>query len=150
MWRMSEGPFSILPFKKVYLWEQQILSLGSIVLSSLRVTLIFTLTILLRINFTSGYLTSFILFAQILDTLSIEANGGVVLNGSMETLAALTQIVYSPFNLDLFRVEKLSFCFGPGFNFLEVSTIRFLTLTYCLILVLILVIILRVNLCYKV
>lgn len=116
----------------------------------LPVTLIFTLTILLRINFTSGYLKGFVLFAQMLDTLSIEANGGIVLQNGEKALAEIAQFVYSPFNLDLFRMKDLSFCFAKGLNFLEISAIKFVTLIYCLVLVLLLVVVLRVNLCYKV
>lgn len=114
------------------------------------ITIIFTITIIFRVNFTSGYLNGFVLFAQMLDSLSLAGNGAVAILSNSQTIALeIIHLVYSPFNLDMFRIESLSFCLHEGLNFLHIASLRFLTLTYALILVLVLVFTMRCSCCYK-
>ena len=114
------------------------------------ITIIFTIIVLFRVNFTSGYLNGFVLFAQMLDSLSLAGNGGVAILSNSQTIALeIIHLVYSPFNLDLFKIESLSFCLHEGLNFLDIASLKFLTLTYALVLVLALVFTMRCRCCYK-
>lgn len=115
----------------------------------LPLTIIFSVTIVFRINFTSGYLNGFVLFAQMLDSFSLLANGGVTIEESQRQAVQAFKLIYSPFNLELFHIEPLSFCLFKGFNFLQIASMKFLTLVIALILVLLLVIIMRCSWCYK-
>ena len=115
----------------------------------LPLTIIFGVTIIFRVNFTSGYLNGFVLFAQLLDSLSLSANGGVSLEESHRTALQILHVIYSPFNLDLFHIEPLSFCLFKGFNFLQIASMRFLTIVIALVLVLVLVFVMRCSWCYK-
>ena len=117
----------------------------------LPLTIIFTIVIMFRLNFTSGYLNGYVLFAQMLDSLSLEANGAVLIEQENQKRALeILHILYSPFNFDFFTIEPLSFCLFKGWNFLQVTSFKFLTLTIALLLVIILVVIMRCSCCYKI
>ena len=117
----------------------------------LPLTIIFTIVIMFRLNFTSGYLNGYVLFAQMLDSLSLEANGAVLIEQENQKRALeILHILYSPFNFDFFAIEPLSFCFSKGWTFLQVTSIKFLTLTIALLLVILLVVIMRCSCCYKI
>ena len=113
-------------------------------------TIIFTVIIILHVNFTSGYLNGFVLFAQMIDSLSLSANGGVLIISEIQSyMLDVLHLVYSPFNLDLFHLENLSFCLFQNANFLQIASIKYVTLSYALFLVITLVFIMRCSCCYK-
>lgn len=116
----------------------------------LPVTIVFTAVIMLRLNFTSGYLNGYVLFAQMFDSLSLSANGAVLVEHKAQTQAMeALHILYSPFNLNFFQIEPLSFCLFEGGNFLHVTSMKFLTLSFALVLILVLVLVMRCGCCYK-
>lgn len=116
----------------------------------LPVTIVFTAVIMLRLNFTSGYLNGYVLFAQMLDSLSLSANGAVLVEHKAQTQAMeALHVLYSPFNLNFFQIESLSFCLFEGGNFLHVTSMKFLTLSFALVLILVLVLVMRCGCCYK-
>ena len=116
----------------------------------LPVTIVFTAVIMLRLNFTSGYLNGYVLFAQMFDSLSLSANGAVLVEHKAQTQAMeALHVLYSPFNLNFFQIEPLSFCLFEGGNFLHVTSMKFLTLSFALVLILVLVLVMRCGCCYK-
>lgn len=111
-----------------------------IVSELLPLTVMFLLIILLDINFTSGKVNGFILFAQVLDSLSIDANGVINFPPSLHFVTACHRFIYRTLNFDFFSFEKLSFCLWRGATVLDVMAMKFVTVFYavCLLVVVIL------------
>lgn len=117
----------------------------------LPLTILFCITVLFHIDFNSGYLNGFILFAQIFDTLSLLANGGVLEDSkTQKVMLSIIKMMYSPFNLEFFQIDSLEFCLFKGANFLQIVTIRYVSLIYSLLLIIALIFLMRCNYCYKV
>jgi hypothetical protein len=110
---------------------------------------IFAVVIVFRVNFTSGYLNGFVLFAQMLNSLAISANGGITILPVQQIFVDIIYIVYSPFNFEFFHIQTLSFCLYEDLNFLQIASIKFLTLVIGLIFVITLVLVMRCACCYK-
>ena len=113
------------------------------------ITIVFTFIILFGINFNSGTLNGFILYAQIIDSLSITVNGAIVYTPTESAFRDIAHLVYSPFNLDFFKVDRLSFCIFKGANFLWIIAMEAVSLFYGLILVIFLICLMRSSYCYK-
>lgn len=113
------------------------------------ITIVFTFIILFGINFNSGTLNGFILYAQIIDSLSITVNGGIVYTSTESAFRDIAHLVYSPFNLNFFKVDSLSYCIFKGANFLSVIAMEAVALFYGLVLVIILICFMRSRYCYK-
>ncbi len=103
----------------------------------LPVTLLFMTILVFNISFTSGATTAFILFAQLLDSLALDANGIIQFPNAVSALLYIPRFFYRILNLDPFSAfEKLSFCIWEGATFFNVMLMRYVTTAYALGLVL--------------
>ena len=113
------------------------------------VTLTFGIVILTGINFNSGMLNGFVLFAQLSQSVSIMANGAIIYEDTERLFYDLSVLLYGPFNLNFFKIESLSFCIFKGANFFLIILMEFITLLYAFILVISLVYLMRSRCSYK-
>ena len=107
----------------------------------LPLTVMFIVIVLLNINFSSGSLNGFILFAQVLDSLSIGAYGmmefQLIKSRPLYYITLLYRFIYRIFNLDFFTGDTLSFCLWEGATTLDILAFKFVTVFYAFLLVLV-------------
>ena len=99
-------------------------------------TFFFIIIIVFNINFTTGYLSSFVLFAQIFDGLVTDLNGLAQFPAPIEYIRDSLAFLYRPFNLDFFCLESLSFCLWKGATAMDVILMRLASVAFALVLVL--------------
>ena len=97
---------------------------------------IFVTILTFKISFTSGALTGFLFYAQIIDILD------VAVTSQDETypkwtvyLIEASNFVYSFFSLNPFDLESLSFCLWKGASTLDIITFKFVTIAFAFFLV---------------
>ena len=95
------------------------------------------------VNFTSGNISGFILFAQILDTLVIHANGTIPFPTHITKLLMVQSFFYRIFNLDFFSLESLSFCLWKHTTVMDIMMMRYVTIGCAFALVILTVLVLR-------
>ena len=100
------------------------------------VTVLFFLVLVLNISFTTGAVNGFILFSQLLDTLSIEASGIIVFSPPITVLSTVYKVIYGFFSLNFFNIEPLSFCIWENASVLDMLSFKYITIAYSLLLVL--------------
>ena len=99
----------------------------------------FILVVILNVSFTSGLVNGFIFYAQVVDTLVINANGinGLIPSETwIRVLIETFSFTYNSFNLEFFSLEQLSFCLWSGAGILDVLVMKYATIVYAFILVL--------------
>lgn len=113
----------------------------------LPLTVLFVLVVSFNINFSSGTLNGFILFAQVVDSLGIDAYGMLEFQLSKSNgLYQLTEIykfIYRSLNLDFFTLDSLSFCLWEGATTLDLLIFKFVTVLYAFLLILLSVLIMN-------
>ena len=77
----------------------------------LPLTILFCVIILFDISLTSGPLSSFVFFAQVLDIFEVTAYGSYTLPNPMKQISHLYRFIFGFFNLDFFRLDAISFVF---------------------------------------
>ena len=106
----------------------------------LPLTVMFIIIVLLNVNFSSGALNGFILFAQVLDSLSIGASGMLEfqLRKSLPlfSLTKMYRFVYRTLNLDFFTLDALSYCLWEGATTLGLLSFKYVTVLYAFVLIL--------------
>ena len=110
----------------------------------LPVTIIFIIVIVFNISFTSGALNGFVFFAQ------IGQFHGIYRYTSSKSVKLLSQsqdFFYGLFNL---RIDMARYCLWTGATTLDVLAMKYVTITFSLILVLCLIILLKYCACYRV
>ncbi len=120
----------------------------------LPITVIYVVVVvILNISFTSGLVSGFIFYAQVIDSLEINANGINGLKPSESWIKVLNEMytfIYNSFNLEFFGLEKLSFCLWSGAGILDILIMRYVAIVYAFLLVLGTVFALnRVKLCCR-
>ena len=104
------------------------------------VTMVFIIVLLFNVSFTSGTISGFILFSQLLVTLDINASGIIKFSypvkHSLNGWAQGYQMLYGFFNLDFFNSESLSFCIMTNASALDMIAFKYVTITYTLLLIL--------------
>ena len=100
------------------------------------VTLMFVIILVLNINFTSGTISGFILFSQLLDTVLVNGSGVVKYPKGVSVLSWGYQLIYGIFTMEFFNIEPLSFCLWEGATVLDVLAFRYVTIVYAFFLVL--------------
>ena len=115
----------------------------------LPITVVFVLITFGKLNFNTGLFNGFILFAQLVDSLAIEANGSILYSATERHFRQVLYFIYSPFNLDFFKIEPLSFCIFKGANYFAIVAVEVVSLLYGIALVVSLVYIMRTGCCYK-
>ena len=120
--------------------EEKLCYLGWLfyILSEALPLLILFLTILyLNISFTDGNVNCFVLYAQVLDFFSIDADGSIKSKAFIQVIHNILKFIYRPFNLNFFTLEYLSFCLWKGANVLDVMIMKATTVGLALALVVI-------------
>lgn len=115
----------------------------------LPLTILFVVIVTQNVNFAHGNINGFILFAQILDTLSIHANDTIYFPPAIWYFAMIQNFFYRFFTLDFFSVEGLSFCLWKGATVMNILMVRCATIMYAFGLVIVTVFILRWGKCAK-
>ena len=123
----------------------------------LPLTAMFIIIVLLNVNFSSGALNGFILFAQVLDSLSIGASGmlefQLMKSRPLFSLTKLYKFVYRTLNLDFFTLDALSYCLWEGATTLGLLSFKYVTVFYAFVLILVSVFVLnkcQVRLCQRI
>ena len=112
-------------------------------------TLLFIFVIVLDISLTSGAVDSLILFAQVLDFFGVTAFGSYVLSTPVSILTEIYWFLFGFFNLEFFRLDKLSFCLWKGATVLDVLAFKFITSFCGLFLIVSLFVIMRYCSCCR-
>ena len=104
------------------------------------VTVVFIIVLVFNISFTSGTISGFVLFSQLLVTLDIDA-GGIIkfsysVKHSLNEWAQGYQMLYGFFNLNFFNTESLSFCIMTNATALDMLAFKYVTILYTLLLIL--------------
>ena len=107
-------------------------------------TLIFAFVLRFNISFTSGTLTGFLFYAQVIDILSV-GQGDTSYPEWTISLIKASNFVYGFFNLNFFDLYSLSFCLWEGASTLDAITFKFITVTFAFLLVL--TVFLIMNIC---
>ena len=99
------------------------------------VSILFMTVIFFNVRLTSGAVNGFIFFVQFIDTMLIDANGFISFHSVTDTLTSAYLFIYRMFNLNFFTLDQMSFCLWKGANTLDVLVIKYVTITYSLLLV---------------
>ena len=102
-----------------------------------------------NINLTSGTVNGFVLFAQISDTIDVNAQGSIEFPETAKTLSFPYKLIYRMFNFDFFSLESLSFCLWESATALDMMAIKYVTITFTLCLVLLTILLLNSWKCKK-
>ena len=97
--------------------------------------MVFITVLVLNISFTSGAINGFIFFAQLLDTLNVDAFGIITYPPAISILSQGYQVIYGFFNLDFFNIDALSFCLWSSTTALDMLAFKYITIVYALLLV---------------
>ena len=98
------------------------------------VTLVFVTILIFNIRITSGYISGFILFSQLLDPVIINGSG-VIQNPVFLVFNWIYQLAYGVFTMEFFNIEPLSYCLWEGATVLDMLAFRYVTIAYAFILV---------------
>ena len=102
----------------------------------LPLTILYTTIMVFRIQFTSGGLTGFIFYAQVIDALLLDVVGTSIATSKWSlTLKGVFLFVYRIFNLNFFAFNSLSFCLWKGATTLDIVAFKYATIAFALILV---------------
>ena len=115
----------------------------------LPLTLMFLVVLLLEVRFTSGGVNGFVLFAQVLDSISIDANGVIGFPSSLQVVTDIHRFIYRNFNFDFFSIESLSFCLWRNATVLDAMTMKYVTVLYAILLLVVVVLVLNLWKCSK-
>ena len=108
-------------------------------------TLIFVAIIVFNISFTSGALNGFIFFAQVVDSLALNAYDilDVYSPPTATVLTELYEFIYRIFNLEFFNINSLSFCLWEGARTMDMLTFKLVSILYGLFLILVTVLLIK-------
>ena len=108
-------------------------------------TLMFVAIIVFNISFTSGALNGFIFFAQVVDSLALNAYdiSGVYSPSAATLLTDLYEFIYRIFNLDFFNINSLSFCLWEEARTLDMLAFKLVSILYGLLLILVTVVLIK-------
>ena len=115
----------------------------------LPVTIVFVAVLLFNINFTSGAISSFILFGQLLNTLDVSTSGLITfpeaVQQNIRVWTRVYQAIYGFINLEYFSYESISFCLLKDASALDMLAFKYVTILYTLLMIV--VVILFMNKC---
>ena len=114
-----------------------------IVSELLPVTLLFLVILIFNINFTSGALSSFVFYAQVIDLLDAD-----VVDRKYRLTFSVLKTFYDSFNLNMLNIEFLSFCLISDANQMQLFMFQYGTVVYSMLLVIVTVLVLRLHSCY--
>ena len=99
-------------------------------------TVLFFVILFFNVSFTSGNISCFVFYAQVLRSVSFSGNGNIQLPHPLKIIQEIVTMFYNPFNMDFFTTEKLSFCLWKGATFMDVMIMKYVTVSVALALVL--------------
>ena len=100
------------------------------------VTVVFITVLVLNISFTSGAVNGFILFSQLINSLTVNSCGLISLpNSAVVGFVRAYRVIYGFFNLDYFSIDNLSFCLWTNASALDMIAFKYVTVIYALLLV---------------
>ena len=117
--------------------------------SIIPLTLMFTVIIMLGVNFSSGRWNGFVFFAQIVGYFTATTNGVLYVSSSERIFHIISVLFYGPFSLRFFNDDDLSFCIFKGANFFAIMGIEIFSLFFAFFLVVILVFVMKSNYFYR-
>ena len=100
----------------------------------LPLTLLFIVALVLNISFTNGNTNCFVLYGQLLTSLSFIDT--VQFSRAAQLIQDIVTFPYNSFDLNFFYLESLSFCLWKGATFMEAMMMNYLTVLFALLLVL--------------
>lgn len=106
-----------------------------LLLEIIPVTVFFAIIILYDVNLTSGNLCSFLLYAQIFNTLEVTAGNFITFPPFADFLLMFLRFLLGIFNLDFFLLPQLSFCIFRNANYMQLLLFSYLTIFYAFILI---------------
>ena len=109
----------------------------------LPVSIVFIIVTVFNISIMSGGVNGFVLFAQIADSIDLTAQGSIVFPQTAKIFSYPYALIYRMFNLDFFALEELSFCLWESATALDMMVIKFVAITFALILVVITVLVMN-------
>ena len=110
------------------------------ILSEILPLIIFFLVVtIFNISFTSGALNGFILFAQMSDTIDLNAGGTIGFHQFVEFFTYPYKLVYRMFNFDFFSLDVLSFCLWKDATTMDALIMKFVTITFALLLIILII-----------
>ena len=101
----------------------------------LPVTILFLTVILFDIRLTSGTLNSLLFYVQIIDSLAIDVKGIIKPHPVITYTLKASEFIYGMFNMNFFASDDLSFCMWKTASTLDIFTLKYITITYSLVLV---------------
>ena len=109
------------------------------------VTILFLIVILFDIQLTTGALNGFLFYAQIFDTVSLNADSFINFPKTTWRLLKALKFIMNIFNLDFFNLPALSFCLFKGANSLDVLLFDYVTVVYSLLLIVFTIVIMNLK-----
>lgn len=113
----------------------------------LPIVILFTIVIIMDFSFTSGTVNGFILFSQLLDTLSIDLRAQ---NQHAYRSVIFVRFFYGIFNFEYFSTDMLSFCLFKGATVIDLLAFKYITVLFALALVVVLILIMNYVKCSRI
>ena len=99
----------------------------------------FLVVTIFDISFTSGALNGFILFAQMSDTIDLNAGGTIDFHHYVRFATHPYKLIYRMFNFDFFSLDALSFCLWRHATTMDALIMKFVTITFALLLIVLII-----------
>ena len=97
---------------------------------------VFIIITFVNVSFTCGAVSSFILFAQLQDSLAVYGNE-LIYSSFNQYFISIAKLIYRFFNFEFFSIEELSFCLWKGATVLDALAFKYVTILFGLILIVI-------------
>ena len=140
--------YSVLYHSRFYTCSKEPCHLGwllYIVTDIVPVTIVFVVIAYSDSSLSSGGISGFVFYSQVLQTLRISGEDHFSLKPAIYTGQEFQSLIYGVFNLEFFTHPNLTFCLRQNATSLFIMSMRYLTQVYSLALVFILVIFLKYN-----
>ena len=105
-------------------------------------TILLIIITLLDLNFAKGWY-GFILFSQMVNSFTIYGNDALTLSNTQLHIIQWLLFTYSFFSLEVFNINKLSFCIWKGATVMDVLVVKLGSICYALALVMVTVYVLK-------
>ena len=117
--------------------------------SIIPLTLMFTIIVMLGVNFNSGGWNGFVFFSQIVGYFMATVGSISYVSSSERVLHIVSVLIYGPFSLQFFNDDILSFCLFKNANFFVIMGIEIFSLVFALLLVMTLVSVMKSHCFYR-
>ena len=97
---------------------------------------LFLFILFFNIPFTSGVVTGFVFFCQVVEVVRFQSLVLTPRTGVTRVLNEISSLLYLSFSLDMFVHDRLSFCVWKSAKAIDINLFKYVTLLYTLFLVL--------------